>query len=93
MICASRPVPNVVTTKAWVSPRVNSAEPCVRASTPVRILMRAHRLGVAAVDARVPVEDALAHQPVFQIEEFGADLIRGELRRLALGRALRSPRS
>ncbi len=39
MICASRPVPNVVTTSAWVSPRVNSAEPWVRASTPVRMLM------------------------------------------------------
>ena len=34
MICASRPVPSVVTTKAWVSPRVNMAEPCVRGRTP-----------------------------------------------------------
>ncbi len=34
MICASRPVPSVVTTSAWVSPRVNSAEPWVRGSTP-----------------------------------------------------------
>ncbi len=39
MICASRPVPSVVTTRAWVSPRVNSAEPWVRASTPVRMLI------------------------------------------------------
>ena len=34
MICASRVVPSVVTTSAWVSPRVKSAEPCVRGSTP-----------------------------------------------------------
>ena len=35
MICASRPVPSVVVTSACVSPRVNSAEPWVRGSTPV----------------------------------------------------------
>ena len=35
MICASRPVPSVVVTSACVSPRVKSAEPCVRGSTPV----------------------------------------------------------
>jgi hypothetical protein len=34
MICASRPVPSVVTTRACVSPRVNTAEPCVRGRTP-----------------------------------------------------------
>ena len=34
MICASRVVPSVVTTSACVSPRVNSAEPWVRGSTP-----------------------------------------------------------
>jgi hypothetical protein len=39
MICASRPVPSVVTTSAWVSPRVNSAEPWVRGSTPVRMVI------------------------------------------------------
>ena len=37
MICSSRPVPRVVTTSAWVSPRVNSAEPWVRGSTPTRM--------------------------------------------------------
>ena len=37
MRCASRSVPSVVTTSACVSPRVNSAEPWVRGSTPVRI--------------------------------------------------------
>ena len=34
MICSSWPVPSVVTTSAWVSPRVNSAEPWARGSTP-----------------------------------------------------------
>ncbi len=39
MICSSRAVPSVLTTSACVSPRVNSAEPCVRGSTPVRIVI------------------------------------------------------
>ena len=39
MRCASRSVPSVVTTSACVSPRVNSAEPWVRGSTPLRISM------------------------------------------------------
>ena len=34
MNCSSSPVPSVATTSACVSPRVNSAEPCVRGSTP-----------------------------------------------------------
>ena len=34
MICASRVVPSVVSTRAWVSPRVKSADPCVRGITP-----------------------------------------------------------
>ena len=90
MICASRPVPSVVTTSAWVSPRVNSAEPWVRAQHAGADGDRAHRLGVAAVDARMAVEDALAHQPVLEIEELAADLVGGELRRLARRRAPRA---
>ena len=39
MICSSRAVPSVATTSAWVSPRVNSAEPWVRGSTPERMLI------------------------------------------------------
>ena len=39
MLCSSRPVPSVVATSACVSPRVNSAEPWVRGSTPVRIVI------------------------------------------------------
>ena len=34
MNCSSSPVPSVATTSAWVSPRVNSAEPWVRGSMP-----------------------------------------------------------
>src|SRR5450631_1948754 len=44
-----------------------------------------HRFRVTTVDAGMPVENTLAHQPVFQIEELGADLISGEFRRLAFG--------
>ena len=35
MIWPSRAVPSVIATIAWVSPRVNSAEPCTRGSPPV----------------------------------------------------------
>ena len=83
MICASRPVPSVVTTNACVSPRVNNAEPWVRASTPGADGDRPDGLGVAAVDARMSLENALAHQPMFQIEEFRADFFLGEFRRVA----------
>ena len=34
MNCSSSPVPSVATTSAWVSPRVNSAEPWVRGRMP-----------------------------------------------------------
>ena len=34
MRCSSSEVPSVTTARLWVSPRVNSAEPCVRGSTP-----------------------------------------------------------
>ena len=37
MLCSSRSVPSVATTSACVSPRVNSAEPWVRGSTPSAI--------------------------------------------------------
>ena len=37
MRCESRSVPSVAATNACVSPRVNSAEPCARGSTPARI--------------------------------------------------------
>ena len=34
MICESSEVPRVAVTSAWVSPRVNSADPWVRGRTP-----------------------------------------------------------
>ena len=43
----------------------------------------AHGLGVAPVDARLAVENLFAHQPIFQIGEFGADLLGGKFRRSA----------
>ncbi|CFV98512.1 Uncharacterised protein [Bordetella pertussis] len=39
MICSSCLVPSVATTSACVSPRVNSALPCARGSTPRRMLI------------------------------------------------------
>ena len=39
MRCSSSLVPRVTVTSAWVSPRVNSAEPCVRGRTPVSMVM------------------------------------------------------
>ena len=45
----------------------------------------AHRLGVAAVDARLTIENFAAHQSIFQIGKLGADLFGGKFRRLALG--------
>ena len=56
MICASRPVPSVVTTSAWVSPRVKIAEPCVRGSTPTSTSIGRTVLRIAAVDARLAGE-------------------------------------
>ena len=38
-ICSSWPVPSVVTASAWVSPRVNSADPCASGSTPTSARM------------------------------------------------------
>ena len=39
MICSSRAVPSVATTKPCVSPRVNKAEPCARGSTLLRMVI------------------------------------------------------
>ena len=48
----------------------------------------AHGLGVAAVDARVPIEDLAAHQPIFEIREFSTDLLSREFRCFALAERL-----
>ena len=76
MICSSRPVPSVATTSACVSPRVKSAEPCVRGSTPARIGDRTHGARVAAVDARLAVEDLAAHDLRLEVEEDVLDQVR-----------------
>ncbi len=75
MICASRPVPRVVVTSAWVSPRVKIAEPWVRGSAPDFDPDRADRLEVATVDAGLAREDQVAHQPVLEIVQGGRDLV------------------
>ena len=73
---ASRSVPSVAITRAWVSPRVNSAEPWARGSTPLRIsIWRTVRV-VAAVDARLAGEDLAAHDARFDVEQQVVDLAR-----------------
>ena len=71
MICASRPVPSVVTTSAWVSPRVKIAEPWVRGSTPTWTSILRTVLRVAAVDARLAGDDAAAHDVLLDVVERG----------------------
>ncbi len=52
------------------------------------MLIGTHRLRVAPVDTRMSLQDPLAHQAIFQIEEFRADVIGREFRIIA-GRELR----
>ena len=73
MNCSSSPVPSVATTSAWVSPRVNSAEPWVRGSTPTSRDDLAHGLEVAAVDALAGVENVPAHDLGFELLEHAGD--------------------
>ena len=74
MICSSRAVPSVATTSACVSPRVNSAEPCVRGSTPVRIAIgrtvRVSRPSMRGSPSRICAADDLR----FDVEQDVADL-------------------
>src|SRR3979490_614974 len=82
MICSSRPVPSVATTSACVSPRVKSAEPCGPGRTPPRAPIartaggRAPRAGVAAVDARLAVQDLVADDFRFELERNVLDRVR-----------------
>ena len=76
MNCSSSPVPSVATTSACVSPRVNSAEPWVRGSTPTCGEDRAHRRQVAAVDAAAVVEDVPAHDLGLRVVERLGDRLR-----------------
>lgn len=66
MICSSSPVPSVVTTSDWVSPRVNSEEPGARQNAGPGD-DRAHGAVVAAVDAGAAVDDVAAQDARFQL--------------------------
>src|ERR1043166_2365811 len=71
MICSSRAVPSVATTIACVSPRVNSAEPWVRGSTPGRI-------GIGrTVRPRLSGENLTAHDLGLELEQQIEDVISG----------------
>src|SRR3546814_4439486 len=72
MIWPSRAVPSVVTTMAWVSPRVNSAEPWVRGSTPT-LEDRAHGVERTAVDADLGRQHRAAHGLVLELAELLGD--------------------
>ena len=64
IICSSRWVPRVATARAWVSPRVKRAEPWVRGSTPVWMLMgrtvRVSRPSIRGWPARIWLRTTLA---------------------------------
>ena len=59
-------VPSVATTIAWVSPRVNSAEPWVRRQHAGANGDRPHGAGVATIDARLARKDLVAHDLGFE---------------------------
>ena len=74
MCCASCLVPSVVVTSAWVSPRVNSAEPWVRGSRLDLAGDGADLVGGAAVDAAAGVEHQLAQVLLLGLAEDLLDL-------------------
>ena len=79
MRCESRSVPSVAATSAWVSPRVKSAEPWARGSTPVRISIgRTVRVSRPSMRGS-PDEDLAAHDLRFDVEQQVVDLDRIEL--------------
>ncbi len=88
MRCASRSVPRVEITSAWVSPRVNSAEPWVRGSTLLRISMGRTVRGVAAVDARLARQNLRTHDARFDVEQHVVHLHAVELHALLGQRGL-----
>ena len=74
MICSSRSVPSVAATSACVSPRVKSAEPWARGSTPVRISIgRTVRVSRPSMRGS-PDEDLAAHDLGFDVEQDVVDL-------------------
>ena len=79
-------MPSVATTIAWVSPRVNSAEPWVRGRKPTSATIGRTVDEIAAVDALAGVEDVPAHDLGFEILEHAGDLLH---RTLGIVRAVR----
>jgi hypothetical protein len=69
MRCASRSVPRVVTTSAWVSPRVNKAEPWVRGKHAVADFDGAHGARVAAVNTRLAGQNLATHNSGFDFKQ------------------------
>jgi len=82
MRCSSLTVPSVTDTSACVCPRVNSAEPCVRAA-PHLGADRADGVEIAAIHALAVREHLLAHSAVFDVLDHRGDVLRvlGELGR------------
>jgi hypothetical protein len=77
MYCSSSPVPSVATTSACVSPRVNSAEPWVRGSTPT-----SETIGRTVERSRpsmreLGVEDVPADDLGLEVLEHGAEVLLG----------------
>ena len=69
IFCWSSAVPSVAVTSAWVSPRVNRQEPCVRGSTPTSIVIVADLVERAAVEALAALERLVAHDLLLQLLE------------------------
>jgi hypothetical protein len=69
MNCSSSPVPSVATTRACVSPRVNSAEPWVRGRTPTSRTIGRTVDEIAAVDTGLGLEDGAADDLGLQLLE------------------------
>ena len=54
-------MPRVAVASTWVSPRVKSAEPCVRAAAPGPARELANLGRLAIIDAAIVIDDRLAH--------------------------------
>ena len=76
MICASRPVPSVVTTERLrLAAREDRRAVRARQNADLNVDL-AHGLRVAAVDARLAGNDAAAHDVLLGVMELGLDLRR-----------------
>ena len=69
MICSSSAVPSVVTTSACVSPRVKSAEPCVRGRTSISQVMGRIWSGLPSVRADALFRDGRPHDLLLHVLE------------------------